>query len=222
MNRNINSEKDILLIGAGGHAKVIIDALRSNKQSFNIIGIVDKNESKLGKNILGVTVLGSDDILRELYGYGLRKVFISLGMIKDFRIRENIYTMLKDIKFECINIFHNKSIISDWAVLGEGNAVLAGAIINAEAKIGNNCIINSGSIIEHECIIGNNVHIAPGACVSGQSIIENNCMVGAGSTIIQGIRIGANAIIGAGSVVIRDIPPNSIAVGVPAKVIKAG
>ncbi|MBZ4644152.1 MAG: acetyltransferase [Deferribacteraceae bacterium] len=220
MNKKYNAQSDVLLLGAGGHAKVIIETIQNYHNEFTIIGITEKDESKKHQKILGIPVIGTDDVLQELYDNGLRKIFISIGMIGNYRPRAYLYNLVKDIGFECINVIHGTSILSKHIVLGQGNAILAGVIINTEVKIGNNCIINTGSIIEHECSIGNNIHIAPGAKICGQVSIDDNCMIGVGANIIQGIHIGQNSIIGAGSVVTTDIPPNSIAVGVPAKIIR--
>lgn len=215
-----DSVKDVLLLGAGGHAKVIIDTLRSYYKNISIIGITEKDQSKLGQTLLNVPILGTDDILQDLYTKGLRKVFISLGTVRNYKPRAYLYKVIKKIGFQCINVIHGTSFLSEYVSLGEGNAVLAGAIINTETQIGHNCIINTGSIVEHECRLGNNIHVGPGAKLSGCVVVEDNCFIGIGANIIQGIHIGENSIIGAGSIVINDIPPNSVAVGIPAKVIK--
>jgi len=215
----VYNQNDILLLGSGGHAKVIIDAIKISYPEYRIIGLTDVIEERLGKEVLGIPILGTDIILDK---QGLRKVFIAVGMTKVSFCRLDTYNHLVSTGFELVNIIHKKSIISDMVTIGCGNAILAGVIINADALIGNACIINTGSIIEHDCIIGNNVHVAPGAKLSGNAIIKDNSIIGIGASVIQGVQIGKNCIIGAGSAVISNIPDNSTAVGVPAKVIKRG
>jgi len=213
---NVN---DLVLIGAGGHALVIIETLIRYYSQYKIIGIADKDQSRIGQSILGIPIIGTDGILESLYKSGIRKAFVSIGAVDNFKPRLNTYNLAVITGFELINVFHGRSVISDQTIIGSGNAVLANAVINTGTKIGNNCIINTGSIVEHQCEIGDNVHIAPGSVVCGGATIASNCLVGAGSTVIQGVRIGENSIIGAGSVVLKDIPPNSVAVGVPARII---
>lgn len=213
-------DNDLLLAGAGGHAKVIIDILRSYYRETNLIGITDRDASKKGSSLLDVPVIGTDDIIPELRERGLRKAFVSIGAVKDFQARERLYIFLKKLGFELVNVIHPASTVSAFASLGSGNSIHAGCVLNAGARIGDNCIINTGSIIEHDCIIGNNVHIAPGAAVSGGAVIGDNCLIGLGANVIQGIRIGNNCIVAAGSTVIADVAAGSTVAGVPAKPLK--
>ncbi|MFZ5354292.1 MAG: acetyltransferase [Bacillota bacterium] len=211
--------KDVILIGAGGHSKSVIDAINSKKE-FYIVGITDFDMEKENKTILSINILGSDDKLYELYDQGLRNAFISIGITGENEIRGKLFKKARDCGYNMINVLHRSAVISPYAKLGQGIAVLAGAIVNAEAKIADNCIINTGSIIEHDCIIGNNVHIAPGAKLAGNVKVGDNCLIGIGAVVIQNVTIGDNTIIGAGSIVLEDIPSDSIAVGTPAKVIR--
>ena len=219
MNNYYNSDTDIILIGAGGHAKVIIETIGKYYKHYNLIGITDNDETKINQTWMGIPILGDDSILRSIYEKGVRKAFISLGTVKEYIPRLNVITSVKKIGFQFVNIIHGSSIVSDNVKIGEGNAILAGAIINIDTAIGDNCIINSGSIIEHDCVVGNNVHIATGAKIAGQVKIGDNCMIGIGACVKQSVNIGKNSVIGAGCIVIKDIPENSIVVGVPAKII---
>lgn len=211
--------EDIVLVGAGGHCKVIIDIIRSNN-NFNIVGIVENNKDLIKKSILDVPILGSDEILADIYNKGVRNAFNCVGGIKDISIRNKIYRRLKDIGFNMPLLVHSTAIVSPYAKVGEGTCIMAGAVINSGASIGEDCIINTSSIIEHDCRIGNNTHVSPGVCISGGVIIGNNTHIGIGSSIIQGVHIGSNVVVGAGSVIINNINDNTTAVGVPAKIIK--
>ncbi|WP_010681165.1 acetyltransferase [Acetivibrio cellulolyticus] len=213
-------DKDLVVIGAGGHARVIIDILTTYYEDFNIIGVLDKDSSKHGSCVDGYYVIGDDSILEELFCRGLRNAVMGLGMMGGYAARRNVCEIAGKIGFKLLNIVHGNAVISKTAVMGTGNVVMANAVINTGVSIGNNCIINTGSIVEHGCIIGDNTHIASGAKLAGDVKIGTDCLIGLGANIIQGIAIGDGSIIGAGSVVLEDIPPDSVSVGVPARVIK--
>lgn len=207
----------IVLIGAGGHCKVIIDIINSVGK-YDIIGITDYNKDI--NNIYDIPVIGNDDILGNLYSEGIHNAFICIGALGDIKIRNKIYENLKSIGYNLPVLIHNKAIVSPFSYIDEGTCVMAGSIVNSGASIGKNSIINTGAIIEHDCLIGNNVHISPGAILGGNVTVQDDVHVGLGANIIQGIKIETFSTIGAGSVVINNIGKNSTVVGVPAKDIK--
>lgn len=207
----------IILIGAGGHCKVIIDIIKSTR-NFKIVGITDANTQE--EQILGVPIIGNDDILEDLYYQGVKNAFVCIGALNNIAIRDKIYYNLKKIGFKIPKLIHKDAIVSPYSKISNGTCVMAGAIVNAGAIIGENCIINTGSIIEHDCFIDRNTHISPGALLAGGCKIGCNSHIGMGSTIIQGTKIGDNVMIGAGAVVLNNIEDNVIAVGVPSKTIK--
>lgn len=207
----------IVLIGGGGHSKAIIDIIRSTN-IYEIIGITDKDEKR--KDVLGVPIIGSDDDLDEIYKSGVEHAFICIAAIENIDLRMELYYRAKSIGFKFPRLIHRSAIISPYAEVEEGTCVMAGAIINANAKIGSNSIINTGAIIEHDCVLKDNVQICPGVVLAGGVCIQDSAFIGIGSRVIQGITIGQKVIVGAGAVVINDIPDNSVAVGVPARVIK--
>lgn len=208
--------KKIVLIGAGGHCKVIIDIIKSTKE-YEIVGITDPKDKG---SVFDIPVIGDDDILEDLNKSGVEYGFISMGSLNDFEKRNKIYNQLKDIGFKIPVLVHNSAVVSQFSTIEDGTCVMAGAVINPGSVIGENCIINTGSVVEHDCIIGNNCHISPTASIAGNVKIGCNTHIGIGSTIIQGKTIGSNVTIGAGAVVIDDIIENALAVGVPAKVIR--
>lgn len=203
----------IVLIGAGGHCKSVLDSLLELK-TYDVIGITDMQTNL---EIMGVKVIGNDDILEELFNSGINNAFISLGSIGDTNIRRRIYNNLKKIGFKLPTIIDKTAIVSKYATVGEGVFIGKGAIINSSAYIGKNAIINSGAIVEHDCSIGEFVHIAPGTTMSGGVSIGDNSHIGTGSSIIQGISIGESCIIGAGSVVVKNIEDNSKVYGNPGR-----
>ncbi len=203
----------IVLIGAGGHCKSILDSLLELK-TYDVVGITDM---KNNFEIMGVKVIGSDDILERLFNSGVRNAFISLGSIGDTSVRRSIYNNLKKIGFKLPTIIDKTAIVSKYAIIGEGVFIGKGAIVNSNAYIGNNAIINSGAIVEHDCRVEEFVHIAPGTTMSGAVYIGSNSHIGTGANIIQGISIGKNCVVGAGSVVVKNIEDNSKIYGNPGR-----
>lgn len=208
--------KKIVLIGAGGHCKVIIDIIKSANE-YQIVGITDKSAKG---NLLNIPIIGDDSVLQNIYDNGTKYAFIGLGALGNINVRNIICDKLRKIGFKLPVLIHRNSIVSPYVKIGDGTCVMAGTVINAGTHISENCIINTGSIIEHDCKIGHNTHVSPNSSIAGTVTVGFNTHIGIGSSIIQGKIIGNNVTIGAGAVVINDIPDNSTAVGVPAKVIK--
>lgn len=209
----------IVLIGAGGHCKVIIDIIKSTG-SFEIYGITDYMKPK-GEKFLDFPVLGTDDELYNIYNSGIKNAFVCVGSVGNGEARNRIFSLLKSIGFNIPVLIHKSAVVSSYASIGSGTSVMPGAVINSGAVIGENCIINTSSIVEHDCIIGRNSHISPGACIAGGVKVGEGSHVGLGASVIQGVTIGNGVIIGAGAVVIGEIKDNATAVGVPAKIIKS-
>ncbi len=203
----------VVLLGAGGHCKVVIDILRDN---YIIAGITDVDREKHGTLFYGFPVLGDDSQLGRLYHEGVENALATLGSTRDSSLRRKLYELAAQNGFRMINAISKYSIISLSARFGNGNVVMDSAIIHADVSVGSNCIINTGAIIEHDCVIGNHVHISPGTKIAGGVRIGNGVHIGIGASIIQNISIGDNCVIGAGSVVIRNIPEGSVVAGVPA------
>lgn len=192
----------INLYGAGGHAKVIIDILRSENKSIG--DIYDDNPNV--KQIFDIPVKNSKkEIIKG-------PLIISIG---SNYLRK---TLAKRLICPFEKALSPYSLISSTACINIGSVVMPGVIIQAEVRIGKHCIINSGSVIEHECIINDFVHISPNSTICGNVTIGEGSWIGAGSIIIPGIKIGKWTIIGAGSVVIKDIPDNVKAYGNPCKI----
>lgn len=201
----MGKKKKLILIGGGGHAKVVIDAVREGGE-FEICGIVDPAHPK-GASISGINVLGPDDILAKLFDQGIRDAFISVGSIdsKSIASRKRIYDTLKRVGFKLPCIIHPAAILAKDRVLGEGTFVAAAAVINPHVKIGKNVIVNTRSSIDHDCVIGDFAHIAPGAILSGGVKLACDVHIGANATIRQNVRIGEGSLIAAGETVRSDV-----------------
>jgi len=212
------AKKKIVLIGGGGHCKVVISILKK-LDTFEIEGIVDNY--KAGSLISGIKIIGTDNDLKDIHKSGINYALITVGSIKDNTKRCKLFNMAREIGYDFPVIISPEAIVDESIKIGEGTVIMPGSIINVDSSIGKNCIINTGAIIEHDCKIGNHCHIAPGVHISGEANIGELSFLGIGAIIIQGIKIGKNVTIGAGSVVIKDISDNVIAVGNPAKIIKS-
>jgi len=202
--------------GAGGHAKVVIEILRS-MQEYKIVGLLETQDALWGTSVLGVEVLGDDSSMAELKQRGIKHAFIGVGTVGDAQPRRRLYQKVSEFGFEIVPAIHAAAIVSSSAQIGDGPTIMAGAIVNADAVIGDNVIVNTGAIVEHDCVIGDHTHIATGARLAGGVQVGPGSHIGIGAVVRQEIRIGAGAIVGAGAVVVRDVPDGTTVIGVPAK-----
>ncbi|MCM1266540.1 MAG: acetyltransferase [Bacteroidales bacterium] len=195
--------EDIILLGAGGHAKSVIDCIKRQGE-YKIIGFLDKEER--GKVCYkGYEIIGGDDNLPALYAQGVRNAFVTVGFLGGSTVRNRLYDRLKQIGFRLPNIIDPSAVVAEDAGLGEGNFIGKLAMLNADAKIGSMCIINSGALIEHECRVGDFSHISVGSVLCGGVTVGSNTFVGAGSTLIQGITVGDGCIVAAGMTLRKSI-----------------
>ncbi len=206
----------IVIIGGGGHAKVVISILKKIN-TYEIVGYTDiKNRGE----ILGVKYIGNDSILKNLYKNGVKNAVLGLGFIKSNKKRKNVLKEISNIDFNYPAIISNNSVINEDVTTGMGTVIMDGVVINSGTKIGNFCIINTRSSIDHDCIIKNHAHIAPGVTLSGGVEIGDNVLIGTGANIIQYKKVVDNAIIGAGSTVVEDINESGLYGGIPTKLLK--
>lgn len=207
---------DIVIIGGGGHAKVLINIIKKNN-NFSIIGYLDFIDN--GK-ILSVGYLGKDEIIEQLIKNGLKNITFGIGKINSSNTRENIIKNFINYNIKFPKIISNSAIINEDVEVGKGVQILDGVIINSGSFLSDFCIVNTHATLEHDCFIGKYTHIAPGVTISGGVKIGDSVLIGTGATIIQGIKICNNAIIGAGSVVVKDITEEGTYVGNPCRKLK--
>jgi UDP-perosamine 4-acetyltransferase len=208
------SSSPLLLVGAGGHAKVVIELVRA-AGTHEVVGLIDRDLE--GSPILGVPILGTDVDLPRFRHEGINHAFVGIGN-NQRRLQMGRY--LQQIGFEIINAISPAAVISVSVKLGRGIAVMAGAVINAEARIDDFAIINTRASVDHDCWVGEGAHLAPGSTLAGNVRIGTLAFVGAGASIIPGKNIGENAVVGAGACVIRDVPNGASAWGVPARIVR--
>jgi UDP-perosamine 4-acetyltransferase len=206
----------IIVIGAGGHAKVLISVLKALNRS--ILCITDSVPEKIDHKIGCISVLGNDE---KILDYSADSVALvnGIGSVSSNEKRKAIFVKFKNYGYSFANVIHPSAIIMNEVQLGEGVQIMAGVIVQPGCVIGDNCIINTGATLDHDCIIGEHVHVAPGAILSGGVHVGAMTHIGTSATIIQGVEIGLSAVVGAETVVIADIPSGVKAVGVPARII---
>jgi sugar O-acyltransferase (sialic acid O-acetyltransferase NeuD family) len=206
----------LLLVGAGGHCRSVIDSIDRNY--YSDIVIVDMPKMA-GRKVFSIPVVGTDDDLDSLFTDGYRKAVVTVGSVGNPAKRIYLYEKMKRIGYQFPPIIDPTAIISKSnTIIADGVFIGKGVIINTGAQIGALSIINTGSIIDHDCIIGQFVHIGPGVRASGGIYIHDYAHIGIGSVLIQSVSVGKNTIIGAGSVVVSDIQENVTAFGVPCKI----
>lgn len=204
-------QKNLILIGGGGHCKSVIDVAES--AGYNILGILDMPE-EAGKTVLEYTVIGTDDDIPQ---YADKAEFIiTVGFIKNPSIRVRIYDKVKQAGGKLATIVASTAHVSRYATLGEGTVVMHQAVVNAGARIGENCIINTFCDIEHDAVIGAQCHISTGTMVNGDCKVGERVFIGSQSVLANGITVGEDIIVGAGSVVRKSISEKGVYAGNPA------
>ncbi len=201
----MSSAQKIAVIGAGGHAKVVISTLAAAGQLAVVA--FDDDPSRWGSEVLGVPVPGP---ITGAVNAAFDSALIAIG--NNARRKEIAGT----VNLEWITVIHPSAYVHSAVKLGEGTVVFAGAVIQPETVIGDHVIVNTGATIDHDCRIADFAHIAPGASLAGNVVVGEGTLVGIGSSVIPGIRIGSWATLGAGAVAVRDIPDHAVAIGVPA------
>lgn len=215
MSRTAAEGQRCVIIGAGGHASVLLDALAT--ADVNLAGIVEANRAMWGTTWNGVPVLGGDDEIERLAGQGITHFVIGVGGIGDNRPRVRLFERAVHAGLTPLSVFHPASVISLRATLGSGCQALPGAIVNAGAHLGSNVIVNSGAIIEHDSRIADHVHVATGARLASTVTVGRGAHIGAGAIVLQRRTVGDWAVVGAGAVVVDDVEAGSVVVGVPGR-----
>jgi sugar O-acyltransferase (sialic acid O-acetyltransferase NeuD family) len=193
----------VIIVGGGGHAKVLIEALKL--QGIKIHGIADPAH-KTGETLSGIGFLGDDTVILE---HSTQNILLvnGVGTIKVTQARRNIFESFKAKGYSFQQVIHPKTIIASDTVLGEGVQIMAGAIIQPGSQIGDNTIINTKASVDHDCKIGAHVHLAPGVTLSGNVTIGSGCHIGTSSIVVQGITIEADSFIRSGKLVIQNTSP---------------
>lgn len=199
----------LLLYGAGGHAKSVMEIVRQCDE-YTIAGIVDDNPALTGKRVLDIPVLGTRTILPALVAQGVTLAANGVGGILDINVRVKVFELLEAAGFSFPALVHPRATVEPSARLGEGVQVFANAYIGAEAELRPRCMVNTGAIVSHDCVIGEYSHIAPGALLAGHVHVGERTLIGMGVTTAIGIKIGRGVRVGNGAILLADVPDGMI------------
>jgi sugar O-acyltransferase (sialic acid O-acetyltransferase NeuD family) len=208
--------KDIVIIGGGGHAKVIASVLKRHPL-WNPIGYLDVVNKG---HLLELPYLGTDEMLpRIMKEQEVFNAVIGIGQIQNIEARKKIVRKIEGVGISLPAIVSSRALVNEDVKIGNGTVIMDGVIIQPGVKIGNYSIVNTGATIDHDCQIGDFVHIAPGVNLSGDVRIENSVLVGVGACVIQNVHISKDVIVAAGSVVVNSILESGTYAGIPARKI---
>lgn len=201
----------LLVVGAGGHARVLID-MAEKQARYRVVGLLDEHPQLAGETVLGYRVLGGREQLgREtLPSHAIVAIGSAAG-------RAAWQEILEEMGFQLAVLVHPAAVVGRDVRLGAGTVLMAGAVVNSGSRLGRGVIVNTGASIDHDCEIDDFAHVAPGARLAGGVRVGARAHVGIGSCVIQNLRVGAEAVVGAGAAVIRPVPPRTTVVGVPAR-----
>ncbi len=205
--------KDLIIIGASGHGKVVADVARqmmeNGEKKYMSIKFLDDDRKKTTCGVYPVE--GTTEAIEEHLGADF---FLAIG---DASIRRRLAKRLEEFHANVPVLVHPKAIVGENVSIGKGTVVVGGAVINAGASIGKHCIINTGATVDHDCKISDYVHVAPGAHLCGGVCVGQATWIGAGATVVQEVHIGGDCMLGAGSVVINNLDKTGTYMGIPAK-----
>jgi UDP-perosamine 4-acetyltransferase len=205
--------RPIVVLGAGGHARVVIEALRAGGH-FTPVGVLDPTASG---DVDGVPVLGGDEILPQLLSEGVDSAAVGVGSVGEPAVRRRLHEAAASLGLEMPPIVHPRATVAATARLAAGCMVAAGAVVGPGVRLGEGALVNSNAVVDHDCVVGAFAHIAPGAALSGGVVVGEGAHVGTGAAVVQGVTIGDGGVVGAGAAVIADVPAGATAVGVPAR-----
>jgi sugar O-acyltransferase (sialic acid O-acetyltransferase NeuD family) len=204
------SDKPYLLIyGAGGHAKSIMEIVLQN-HNYKLVGIVDDDNKLKGKQVLGIPVLGTRALLPTIEKRGVLLAANGVGGIIDIAIRVGVFKLLESFGYSFPTLVHPRATLETSAKVEEGVQVFANAYIGAEAVLHSRCMVNTNAVVSHDCEIGSYTHIAPGALLAGHVRVGERTLIGMGVTTTIGIKIGSGVRIGNGAIVLADVPDKMV------------
>ncbi|MDO8343846.1 MAG: acetyltransferase [Cellvibrio sp.] len=211
-------EKGILIFGASGHAKVVIDIVEK-AGLFSVCTLADDDPALRGAWVYDYEVMGGkSDLLANRIKLTQTCSIVAIG---NNRIRTELAAWLVSNGSNlCVAIFHPSAQVARGVSVGDGSVVMAGVVINSDTRIGRNVIVNTGAIIDHDCLIGDAAHVAPGATLCGGIEVGERTLIGAGAVLHPNIRIGKDVTIGAGATVLSNVPDGLTVVGTPAKQVR--
>lgn len=216
----LNSQRPpLLILGAGGHARVVVDTLAAENRLDQLLGLIDPHPTPWPEGSLPMAVLGGEEILAERFPPDLVRLINGLGSVGSTEKRSSVYEKFYQAGYRFTTMVHPSAVLGQGVVIKDGGQIMAGVVVQVGCRLDENVLVNTGARIDHDCHLAAHVHIAPGAVLSGGVRVGEGCHVGCGATIIQGVHLGRKVTVGAGAVVIGDVPDGATVVGVPAAVI---
>lgn len=208
-------KEDIIIVGAGGHAQIVIDIIEKQGK-YNIVALIAGSSEKKN-NLFGYPIKIGDDQLELLFKQGITNIAIGIGGFRDNTVRIEVFERVKKIGFNLPPIVHPNAVLGKSVVIGEGSVVFAGVVLNPLVTIGINSIVATSSSVDHESNIGNHVLISAGVTIGAFATIGDCTLIALGAKVISGINISNNVLVAAGSVVVKNIEAHKIVFGIPAK-----
>jgi sugar O-acyltransferase (sialic acid O-acetyltransferase NeuD family) len=207
--------RELVLWGASGHGKVVLDVARTMRD-FEGFTFIDDACNGYGREFCGCPMHEASRYLESLSGKCTPQFVVSIGSNEK---RARCFQRVLELGLPPATLVHPSAVISNLARIDDGTVVTARVVINAGAQIGKNCILNTAAIVEHDCRVGDHVHLSPGVVLGGRVIVGKYAHVGIGAIALPGVEIGDHAIVGAGAVLLHSVPSGATVVGVPARAL---
>ena len=204
-----SGEQQVVVYGAGGHARVLIDMIRQSRPDLHIVGIIDDGPNPPAA-VLGIPVLGDSSRFTEIREAGVQHAVLGIGAVTNNALRIELYEKLRDQGFSVPNLIHPDASVEPSVRMGDGNQIFAGAVVSSTAELGRNTIINSNVVVSHDCRIGAHTHLTPGAILAGGVTVGENTVVGMAVTIYLGLTIGKDVQIANGVNIMRDVDDGAV------------
>lgn len=210
-------KRNVLIWGAGGHGKVVADAINVGG-NCTVMAFLEDGDKYTGKDTyLGRRVFRGLRSVSTAREEGADAIIFGFGNCQS---RVKRIPILQQTGLDPISVVHTSAVIARDVVIEEGVAVMAGVIVNAGSHIGMHSIINTGCTIDHDCKIGMAAHVGPGVHLGGGVSIGEGTWLGLGALVSDGVRVGRNVVVGIGSVVLKDLPDSVVAYGCPARIVR--
>ena len=199
----------ILVYGAGGHARVIIDLIRQGRPDLELVGLVDDADNSPDQ-VMGVPVVGDRRTLIEMHRQGVGLAALGIGAVTHNGLRAELYGRLEEIGFEMPALIHPDASVAPSASVGPGAQIFAGAVVSPNATVGTNGIINSNAVVSHDCRVGDHAHITPGALLAGGVEVGARSVIGMGATIYLGVEVGEDVTVANGMAILQNLEDQQV------------
>lgn len=199
----------IVIYGAGGHARVIIDLIREGYRGLEIVGIVDDADDPPGE-VLGVPVVGDARRFGELRDQGVELAALGIGAVTHNALRAELFRRLVAEGFRVPNLIHPDATVAPSVQMGRGNQIFGGAIVSSSVRLGDNGIVNANAVVSHDCRVEDHVHLTPNATLAGGVRVGQRTVVGMGVTVYLGVDIGADVVVANGRHILEDVDDDTV------------